>query len=105
MKLSLLKRHLSGCYPELVDTDAAFLKRMEIGVKRVRLDKSAQLNQIIQASLRASHMVVLRNAKQKAQHTVVEKLILPYCKDIVRCLIVGDGEKEISYMPLLQQYM
>ena len=36
MKPSLLKRHLSGCYPELGDKYPAFFKRMEIGVKRLR---------------------------------------------------------------------
>ena len=46
MKPSLLKRHLSGCHLELVDNDAAFFKRMEIGMKRVCLDKSDQVNQI-----------------------------------------------------------
>ena len=100
MKPSFLKRHLSGCHPELVDKDAAFFKRMEIGVKRVRLDKSGQVNQINQATLRASCMVALRIAQEKAPHTIAEKLILPCCKDIVRCLIGDDGEKKISYVPL-----
>ena len=100
MKPSLLKRHLSGCHTELVDKDAAFFKQMEIGVKRVRLDKSGQVNQINQASLLASYMVALRIAQEKAPHTIAEKLILPCCKDIVRCLIGDDEEKNISYVSL-----
>ena len=64
-----------------------FFKRMEVGVKRVRLDKSGQVNQINQASLRASYMVALRIAQEKSPHTIAEKLILPCCKDIVRSVI------------------
>ena len=86
VKPSLLKRHLSGCHPKLVDTDAAFFKRMEIGVKRVRLHKNGQINQINQASLSASYMVILRIAQEKAPHTIAEKLILLCYKDIVRCI-------------------
>ena len=37
-------------------------------------------------------MVALRIAQEKAPHTIAEKLILPCCKDIVRCLIEDDGE-------------
>ncbi|KAI6658288.1 Zinc finger BED domain-containing protein 5-like [Oopsacas minuta] len=99
MKPSLLKKHLSGCHPELVDKDAAFLKGMEIGVRRVRLDKSDHVNQISKASLRASYMVALRIAQEKTPHTIVEKLILHCCKDIVRCLTGDDGEKKICKVP------
>ena len=73
---------------------------MEIGVKRVRLDRSGQVNQINKGSLRASCMVALRIAQEKAPHTIAEKLILPFCNDIIRCLIGDDGEKKISYVPL-----
>ena len=66
--------------------DAAFFKGMEIGVKRVRLHKNGQINQINQASLRASYVVILRIAQEKAPHTIAEKLILLCCKDIVRCI-------------------
>ena len=69
------------------DKDVGFFKRMEVGVKKVRLDKIGQVPQKNQASLRASKMVALRIAQEKAPHTIAEKLILPCCKDIVRCEI------------------
>ena len=92
MKQSLLKRHLSGCHPELLDRDVEFFRQKEIGLKRVRLDKSGHVNKQNQAALRASYMVALRIAKEEFPHTIAEKLILPCCKDIVRCLI-GDVEE------------
>ena len=45
-------------------------------MKRVRLDKSGQVNQINQASFRASYMVVLSIVQEKAPHTITEMLIL-----------------------------
>ena len=45
-------------------------------------------------------MVALKIAQEKAPHTNAEKLILPCCMDIVRCLIGDDGEKKISFVPL-----
>ena len=99
MMPSLHKMHLSVYHAELVNKDAAFFKRIEIGVKSVHLDKSGQVNQINQASLRSSYMVVLRIAKEKSPHTIAEKLILPCCKDIVRCLIGDDGKRKSVVCP------
>ena len=65
MKPSLLKRHLSACHSEIVDKNAAFFKRMEFGVKKVSLDNSCQVNQINEASLRASCMFALRISQKK----------------------------------------
>ena len=100
MKPSLLKRHLSRCHPELLDRDVEFFTHKEIGLKRVRLDKSGNVNKQNQAALRASYMVALRIAKEKFPHTIAEKLILPYCKDIVRCLIGDVDEKKLNCVPL-----
>ena len=66
----------------------------------MRLDKSGQVNKIHQASFRASYMFALRIAQEKAPHTIAEKLILPCCNEIVRCIIGNDGENMISYVPL-----
>ena len=41
MEPSFLKRHLSGCYPDLKDKDIDFFKHKEVGVKRIRLDQRA----------------------------------------------------------------
>ena len=100
MKPSLLKRHLSGCHPELLDRDVEFFTQKEIGLKRVRLDKSGNVNKQNQAALRASYMVALRIAKEKFPHTIAEKFILPCCKDIVRCLIGDVDENNLNCVPL-----
>ncbi|KAI6647423.1 zinc finger BED domain-containing protein 5-like [Oopsacas minuta] len=86
VKPSFLKRHLSGCHPNLADKDIDFFKHQEVGVKRIRIDHRGQLSQQTQAGLRASYMVALRIAQEKKPHTIAENLILPCCKDIVHCI-------------------
>ena len=53
-----------------------------------------------QAGLQASYMVALRIALQKKPHNIGEKLILPCCKDIVRCMIGDGAEKKPAPVPL-----
>ena len=60
MKPSFLKRHLSGCHPDLATKDIDFFKHKEVGVKRIRLDHGGQFSQQTQAGVRASYMVALR---------------------------------------------
>ena len=45
-------------------------------------------------------MVALRIAKEKFSHTIPKKLILPCCKDIVRCIIGDVEERELNCVPL-----
>ncbi|KAI6651159.1 zinc finger BED domain-containing protein 5-like [Oopsacas minuta] len=100
MKPSFLKRHLSGCHPNLADKDIDFFKHQEVGVKRIRIDHRGQLSQLTQAGLRASYMVALRIAQEKKPHTIAENLILPSCKDIVHCILGDSAEKKLASLPL-----
>ena len=97
MKPSLLKRNFSSCHPELANKGAAYFKRLEVGLKIAHLDQPGHVSQQNQAGLQASYMVALRIAQQKKPHNIGEKLILPCCKDIVRCMN-GDGAE--SNLPL-----
>ena len=58
MDQNLLKRHLSGCHPELVDKDV--LQRKGSRSKESSFRKKFLENQKDQASLRALYMVALR---------------------------------------------
>ena len=100
MKPSFLKRHLTGCHPDLADKDVDFFKHKEAGVKRIRLDHGGQLSQQTQAGLRASYMAALRIAKEKKAHTIAENLVLHCCKDIVHCIFGGSAEKKLDSVPL-----
>ncbi|KAJ4924388.1 hypothetical protein JOQ06_000628, partial [Pogonophryne albipinna] len=48
----------------------------------------------------ASYLVAELIAKAKKAHTIVENLILPACKEIVRVMIGPDATKEIDKIPL-----
>ena len=100
MKPSFLKRHLSGCHPDLATKDIDFFKHKEVGVKRIRLDHGGQFSQQTQAGVRALCMVALRIAQEKKPHTIAENLILPCCKDIVHCVLGDCAEKKIASLPL-----
>jgi len=100
MKPSLLKRHLSGCHSHLVNKDIDYFKRKEKGVKTIRLDRSGQLNQQVEAGLRASFLVALKIAKEKKPHNIGENLILPCCKDIVRNMIGDEAANKLNSLPL-----
>ncbi|KAI6648645.1 zinc finger BED domain-containing protein 5-like [Oopsacas minuta] len=80
MKPSFLRRHLSGCHPNLADKDIDFFKHHEVGVKRIRIDHRRQLSQQTQAGLRASYMMALRIAQEKKPHTIAEILYSPIVK-------------------------
>ncbi|KAI6651218.1 zinc finger BED domain-containing protein 5-like [Oopsacas minuta] len=77
MKRSFLKRHLSGCQPNLADKGIDFFKHQEVGVKQIRIDHRRQLSQQTQAGLRGSYMADLRIAQEKKPRTIAEILYSP----------------------------
>ena len=98
MKPSFLKRHLHSFHPDLKSrsTGTAFFKQREDGIKQARLDRSGHFSQQNEAWLSASYMVSLRIAQEKKPHNIAEKLIVPCCKDIIRCVVGCDAEKKVA---------
>ena len=86
MKPTFLKRHLNGCYPNHKSKGTAFFKQKEDELKQARLDCSGYLSKQNEAGSHASYMVSLRIAQEKKTHNIAEKLIIPYCEDIIRCV-------------------
>ena len=97
MKPTFLKRHINGCHPNHKSKATAFFKQKEDELKRARLDRSGYISQQNEAGLRASYMVSLRIA-QKKPYNIAEKLIIPHCKDISRCVGGCDAER-LHYYP------
>ena len=93
MKPTFLKCHLNGCHPNHKSKGTAFFKQKENELKRARLDRSGYIGQQNEAGLRASYMISLRIAQEKKSHNIAEKLIIPCCKDIIRCVGGCDTEK------------
>ena len=100
MKPRFLKRHLNSCHPNVKSKSTAFFKQKEEGLKRARLDRSGHFSQQNEAGLRASYMVSLRIAQEKKPHNIAEKLIVPCCKDIIRCVIGCNAEQKVTSVPL-----
>ena len=60
----------------------------------------SHVSQQNQAGLQDSYIVALRIAQQKKLYNIGEQLILPCCKDIVRCMIGDGAETKLSLVPL-----
>ena len=43
---------------------------------------------------------ITENCTRKKPHNIVEKLIVPCCKDIIRCVVGCDAEKKVASIPL-----
>ena len=96
MKPFFLKRHLHSCHPGLKSKNTAFFKQREDGLKRARLDGSGHFSQQNKAGLRASYMVSLRIAQEEKFHNIAKKLIVPCCKDIIRCVVGCDAQEKVA---------
>ena len=64
--------HFSSYYSELANKGAACFKRLQVGVKWVRLDQSGHVSLQNQGGLQASYMVALRFDQQKKPHNIGE---------------------------------
>ena len=100
MKPSFLKRHLHSFHPDFKSKSTAYFKQREDGLKRARLDRSGHFSQQNEAGLRASYMVSLRIAQEKKPHNIAKKLIVPCCKDIIRCVVGCDAQEKVALIPL-----
>ncbi|KAI6651897.1 SCAN domain-containing protein 3 isoform X1 [Oopsacas minuta] len=89
MKPSKLKRHLETRHPEYSSKDPSFFIRMEILLKRSRLDTTGTYQQQSFTCIEASYLVSLRIARKYKPHTIGEDRILPCAKDMVQ-LIFGN---------------
>lgn len=99
MKPSFLIRHLNSCHQNVKSKSTGFSKQKEERLKRARLDRSGHFSQQNEAGLRASYMASLRIAQEEKPHNTAEKLIVPCCKDIIRCVIGCDAE-QVTSVPL-----
>ena len=91
IKPSLLKHHLESNHSDKDDRDKTYFQRLGENVKRQHLDQTDQSYQKSAGILHASYEISLLIAKNTKSHTIVENLVVPAAKILVRNLI---GEKE-----------
>ena len=89
LKPAKLKLHLTKCHPTLVQKDKSYFERQLSSFKRQRLDSFGTHHERTTNAVRASYIVAYKVAQAEKPHTIVEKLLLPCAKEMVR-LVVGD---------------
>ena len=80
MKPSLPKRHLERSHPNKMNANKSYFQRLADNVKRQRMDKTGQMQQISKNVVAASYKIALLVAEQKQHHTIAESLFLPGAK-------------------------
>ena len=96
---SKLKRHLSAKHPSYLGNDISYFKRLQ----EQNSKQSSFMKACVKVSDRAqeaSYNVAKLIAKAKKPHTIGETLLLPACREIVRCLIGPEAVKEVVKVPL-----
>ena len=96
---SKLSRHFKSKHPHLQGKDVSYFKRLlEQNRKQASIFKSkmtvSEKAQI--ASLEISEMV----AQNFKSHTLVELIILPACKKMVKTMLGDEAENKINKIPL-----
>ena len=89
LKPAKLKLHLSKCHSTLVQKDKSFFGLHLSSFKRQRLDSFGTYHERTTNAVRASYIVAYKVAQAKKPHTIVEQLLLPCAKEMVR-LVVGE---------------
>ena len=93
MKPSLLQRHLGTNHADKKNEDQNCFQRLAENVKRQRLDKTGLFHQKGAEIVKASYEVALLVAKSMKAHTIVESLIMPAAKILVRRVL---GEESVA---------
>uniref|UniRef100_A0A8C1QE04 Uncharacterized protein n=1 Tax=Cyprinus carpio TaxID=7962 RepID=A0A8C1QE04_CYPCA len=99
LKPAKLERHLSTRHADLADKPLSFFQRKseEIKSSAQLLSRSVTYNDKLHL---ASYKVSYRLAKEKAPHTIAERLILPAALDIVNTVLDEKASEKLKLIPL-----
>ncbi|KAI6658782.1 hypothetical protein LOD99_15107 [Oopsacas minuta] len=100
MKPSKLTRHLETRHPEHSSKGSSFFKRMDIVLKRSRLDTTGTYPQQSFTCIGASYLVSLRIVRKHKPRTIGEDLILPCAQDMVQLIFGNEFAQKLSYISL-----
>ena len=96
MKPAKLKLHLEKCHPGLLQKDKDYFERQLSALKRQRLDASGAFHEKTSNAVRASYIVAYKVAQAKKPHTIVEQLVLPCAKEMVRLVVGEDAARKLN---------
>ena len=96
LKPAKLKLHLSKCHPTLVQKDKSYFERHLSSFKRQRLYSFGTYHERTTNAVCASYIVAYKVAQAKKTHTIVEQLLLPCAKEMIRLVVGEDAARKLD---------
>uniref|UniRef100_K7FLK2 Uncharacterized protein n=1 Tax=Pelodiscus sinensis TaxID=13735 RepID=K7FLK2_PELSI len=93
MKSAKLKLHLEKCHPNLFQKDEDYFEQQLSGLKRQRLNST---NAFYNKTSNASYIVAYKVAQTKKPHTIVDQLVLPCAKEMVRLVLGKQAARKLN---------
>ena len=96
LKPAKLKLHLSKCHPTLVQKNKSYFEWHLSSFKQQRLDSFGTYHERTTNAVRASYIVAYKVAQAKKPLTIVEQLLLPCAKEMVRHVVNEDAARKLD---------
>uniref|UniRef100_K7FCM9 DUF4371 domain-containing protein n=1 Tax=Pelodiscus sinensis TaxID=13735 RepID=K7FCM9_PELSI len=96
MKPAKLKLHLEKCHLNLLQKDEDYFEWRLSGLKRQRLNLTREFYNETSNAVCASYIVAYKVAQAKKPHTIVEQLVLPCAKEMVRLVPGEEGTRKLN---------
>uniref|UniRef100_K7FL77 Uncharacterized protein n=1 Tax=Pelodiscus sinensis TaxID=13735 RepID=K7FL77_PELSI len=96
MKPAKLKLHFKKCHPNLLQKDEVYFERWVLGLKRQHPDSTSAFYNTTSNAVRASYIVAYKVAQTKNPYTIVEQLVLPCTKDMVRLVLGEEAARKLN---------
>uniref|UniRef100_K7F603 DUF4371 domain-containing protein n=1 Tax=Pelodiscus sinensis TaxID=13735 RepID=K7F603_PELSI len=95
MKSAKLKLHLEKCHPNLLQKAEDYFERWLSGLKQQHLDSTSAFYNKTNNAGHASYIVAYF-AQAKKPHTIVEQLMLPCAKEMVRLVLGEEAARKLN---------
>uniref|UniRef100_K7F692 DUF4371 domain-containing protein n=1 Tax=Pelodiscus sinensis TaxID=13735 RepID=K7F692_PELSI len=92
MKPAKLKLHLEKCHPNLLQKDEDYFECL----KRQHFDSTSAFYNKTSNAVRASYIVAYKVTQAKKPHTIVEQLVLPCAKEMMRLVLGEEAARKLN---------
>uniref|UniRef100_K7FHZ8 DUF4371 domain-containing protein n=1 Tax=Pelodiscus sinensis TaxID=13735 RepID=K7FHZ8_PELSI len=84
------------CHPNLLQKDEDYFEQRFSGLKRQRLDSRSAFYNKTSHAVRASYIAAYKVTQAKKPYTIVEQLVLPCVKEMVRLLLGKEAARKLN---------
>uniref|UniRef100_K7F938 Uncharacterized protein n=1 Tax=Pelodiscus sinensis TaxID=13735 RepID=K7F938_PELSI len=91
-----LKPHLKKCHPNFLQKDEGYFEQWLLGLKWMLLDSIRAFYNKTSNAVCTSYIVACKVAQAKKPHTLVEQLVLPCAKEMVRFVLDEEAARKLN---------